>query len=65
MSSSQAKSPRHRAGAGFSSLLREILREGRGSCAEVRVVGLHVVETHQFSGEASTSSHLSKPMETT
>ena len=49
----QAKSPRPRAGAGFSSLLRERpWCEGTVSCLEDRVVGRQLGEVQQFSGGA-------------
>lgn len=60
----QAKSPRHRAGLGFPRCSGRPSGAGRGSCVEVRVVGLKLVEMHQFSGEAFNPPHFSKPMET-
>lgn len=59
VSSPQAKSPRHGAGAGFSFLLRETLQRRKGRLRRGQGVGLQLVETHQFSGEASTAAYLS------
>lgn len=42
----QAKSPRQRAGVGFPFCSGRPSGERRGSCVEVRIVGLKLVEMH-------------------